>query len=71
MPQPTSEADFAALVRRAGLPLTDAQRATIHAVWPAVQAMLEEIRKPAPGVAAGSAAAACAEPATTFSAEKA
>ena len=41
----TSRADFEALVRRAGLPLTDAQIADIHGgAWAYMEVMLERVR---------------------------
>jgi len=64
----TTEAEFEILLRRAGLDLDPAQRAGIHAVWGAVEAMLARIRMPAPG--ADEVAAASAEPATIFAAER-
>ncbi len=45
MPPKTSRADFDALVRRAGLPLSETQSADIHAnAWPYIEAMVERIR---------------------------
>ena len=61
MPPRTTEAEFEALLRRAGLTLTPAQIAGIHAVFGAVEAMQDRIRSP--GLPAE------AEPATTFSAD--
>jgi hypothetical protein len=49
MPDPTSRADFEALVRRAQLTLTEAQIADLHGAWPHVERMLERIRNPARG----------------------
>lgn len=60
MPE-TTEAEFDALVARAGLTLTPAQKAGIHAVWPGVEAWQALVRSPAPP--------AEAEPSVTFSAE--
>ena len=41
----TSRADFEALVRRAGLPLTEAQIADIHGgAWAYMEVMLERVR---------------------------
>jgi hypothetical protein len=40
-------ADFVVLVRRAGLTLTEAQIAELHAVWGYVEAMLARNRTPA------------------------
>ena len=40
--------DFAALVRRAGLPLTDAKIAELHAAWEYVEQMLARNRTPPP-----------------------
>lgn len=66
MPPETTEAPmdaqaFDALVTRAGIPLTPAQKAAIHAAWGGIEAMRKLVRSPAP--------APEAEPATTFSAE--
>jgi hypothetical protein len=48
MPAKTSRADFAALVRRAGLALTDAQIDDIHAnAWPIMERLCESVRGPA------------------------
>jgi hypothetical protein len=45
MPPKTSRPDFDALVRRAALPLSEAQSADIHAhAWPYIEAMVERIR---------------------------
>ncbi len=61
MPPETTEAEFDALVARAGIPLTPAQKAGIHAIWGGVEAMQRLVRTPAP--------APEAEPSTTFSTE--
>jgi hypothetical protein len=61
MPPETTEAEFAALVARAGIPLTEAQKAAIHGAWGGIEAMQRLVRSPAP--------APEAEPATTFSTE--
>ena len=61
MPPETTEAEFDALVARAGIPLTPAQKAAIHAAWGGVEAMQRLVRSPAP--------APEAEPSTTFSTE--
>ncbi len=45
----TSLADFAALTRRAGLPLTEAQITEIYQGWYHVEQMLERIRTPGRG----------------------
>ena len=42
----TSRSDFNALVRRAGLPLTEEQIGTIHQGWAYVEVMLERVRVP-------------------------
>ena len=42
----TTRADFEALVRRAGLTLTDAQVGVIHEAWAYVEQMLERVRTP-------------------------
>ena len=63
MPPKTTEAEFDALVARAGLPLTPAQRAELYAVFAGIEAMQALARSPQP--------AAEAEPATTISAEPA
>jgi hypothetical protein len=61
MPPKTTEAEFEALVARAGLPLTAAQKAGIYAVFDGIEAMQALVRTPAPKPEA--------EPSTTFSAE--
>ena len=61
MPPETTETEFAALVARAGIPLSAGQVASIHAVWGGIEAMQALVRTPAP--------APEAEPATTFSTE--
>ncbi len=58
MPEPTSRADFEALVRRAGLVLTPEQVAELHVGWAYVEPMLARIRTPGRGREA--------EPALTF-----
>jgi hypothetical protein len=64
MPPKTSRADFEALVRRAGLNLTPAQIADIHAnAWPHMEAMAERVR--------GSNRDRGAEPAHVFKPEEA
>lgn len=68
-PSITAE-DFAALVAKAGLTLTAAQLAPIHAVWGAMEAMQAAVRTPPPGIAPLSAGAAAVEPAVTFRAER-
>ena len=70
MPPTTEESEFDALVRRAGLSLAPAQRADVLAAWRALEPMLASIRRPPPGVAPGSAAAASAEPAVIYRAER-
>ena len=70
MAAPTSEADFAALLRRAGLALSPAQQAGIHPQFAAVEAMLSRLRRPLPNTpAAAQTRVSVAEPATTFRAE--
>jgi hypothetical protein len=61
MPPETTQAEFDALVARAGITLTPAQKAGIHAVWGGIEAMQRLVRSPAP--------APEAEPSTTFSTE--
>ena len=61
MPPETTEAEFDALVARAGIPLTPAQKAGIHAAWAASRRCSALVRTPAP--------APEAEPSTTFSTE--
>ena len=61
MPPETTEAEFDALVARAGIPLTPAQKAGIYAVWGGIEAMQRLVRTPPP--------APEAEPSTTFSTE--
>lgn len=58
MPPKTTKAEFDALVARAGLPLTEAHKADLLAVYGGIEAMLERVRQPAP--------APVAEPMTTF-----
>jgi hypothetical protein len=60
MPPKTTEAEFDALIARAGLPLTAAQKAGIYAVFGGIEAMQALVRIPVPPPEA--------EPATTFSA---
>jgi hypothetical protein len=45
----TSLTDFEALVRRAGLTLSEAQTADLYGAWPHIEAMLERLRSPARG----------------------
>ncbi|MBL6454148.1 hypothetical protein JMJ55_02360 [Belnapia sp. T6] len=61
MPPEITEAEFEALLARAGIPLSPAQRAGILPALPGLAAMQVLIRTPLPE--------AEAEPATTFSAE--
>jgi hypothetical protein len=61
MPHPITEAEFEALLARAGIPLDPEQRAGILPALPGLAAMQALIRTPLPD--------AEAEPATTFSAE--
>ncbi len=61
MPQPITEAELEALLARAGLSLSPAQRAGILPALPDLAAMQALIRTPLPE--------AEAEPATTFAAE--
>jgi hypothetical protein len=66
-PPSITPTEFDVLLKRAGIEgLAPAERAGIHAVWGAVEAMLESVRTPAPG--ADEVAAAAAEPAVTFAA---
>jgi hypothetical protein len=58
MPPRTTEAEFDALLRRAGLTLPPDEKAAIQAVFGAVEAMQDRIRTPVP--------AAEAEPAVVF-----
>lgn len=58
MPEPTSRADFDALVRRAGLALTPDQVDELYLGWAHVEPMLARIRAPGRGREA--------EPALTF-----
>jgi len=57
----TTRVDFDALVRRAGLTLTEEQIATFHGAFGYIETMLENIRQPARGREA--------EPAHTFNPE--
>lgn len=61
MPTKTSRADFEALVRRAGLSLSEAQTGIFHEGFGHIEIMLENIRRPARGREA--------EPALTFDPE--
>ena len=61
MPTKTTRADFDALVRRAGLTLTEEQIATFHGAFGYIEIMLESIRRPVRGREA--------EPALTFDPE--
>jgi hypothetical protein len=61
MPPETTEAEFDVLVARAGLALTPAQKAGIHAVFGGIEAMQRLVRTPP--------LPAEAEPSTTFSTE--
>ncbi|MDB5371487.1 MAG: hypothetical protein JWP04_129 [Belnapia sp.] len=67
MPPKMTEAEFDALLMRAGIPLTAAQKAGIHPVLGGLEAMQALIRIPLPEVL--PLAQATAEPATTFSTE--
>ncbi len=45
MPLPTPRADFDALVRRAALPLSEAQSADIHThAWPIMETLIARVR---------------------------
>ena len=61
MPARLTHVDFAALVRRAGLDLTDAQLAELYSNWEHVEPMLDRIRAKGRGREA--------EPALIFRAE--
>ena len=61
MPQPITEAELEAMLARAGIPLSPAQRAGLLPALPGLAAMQALIRMPLPE--------AEEEPATTFSAE--
>lgn len=61
MPQPITEAELEAMLSRAGIPLSAAQRAGLMPALPGLAAMQALVRRPLPE--------AEAEPATTFSAE--
>jgi hypothetical protein len=63
MPARTSLADLAALVRRAGLPMTDQQIAELHAgSWGYVEKMIDRVT--------GEGVDRFAEPAPTFDPEQ-
>lgn len=49
MPKAT-RVEFAAMVRRADLKLTDANIDELYQVWGHVEAMMERLRTPAPGL---------------------
>lgn len=59
-----SEAEFATLVRRAGLTLSEPQRGVLYAVWGNLEAMLERVR--IPGRASDTQRPRGAEPAHVF-----
>jgi len=61
MPQPMTGAELEAMLARAGIPLSPAQRAGLMPALPGLAAMQALVRTPLPE--------AEAEPATTFSAE--
>ena len=61
MPPKITEAEFEALLARAGIALSPAQKSGIHPALSGLEAMQALIRTPLPE--------ATAEPATTFSAE--
>ncbi len=61
MPEPTSRADFAALIRRTGLTLTEAQVDDLYTAWPRYEQMFDRLRSTARGREA--------EPAHIFRAE--
>ena len=48
MTTPLSAADFEVLAARSGLPLSDAQKATLLSIWPTLRAMLDRISAPLP-----------------------
>lgn len=49
MSTPTSQADFEALVRRAGLDLTPEVIADLYSAWPHYERFLARLRNPARG----------------------
>jgi hypothetical protein len=51
MPKATLE-EFAILVRRTGMKLTDADVAELYGVWGYLEGMLERLRAPAPALEA-------------------
>lgn len=70
MSRTVSEEAFAALVARAGMPLTPAQCAALQDVWPRFAEMLRQIRGAAPATMEATLEGMLAEPATTFAAEE-
>ncbi len=46
MASPMSDADFAAMMRRTGIPVTPAQSASLHEGYELMVALLEDIRTP-------------------------
>jgi hypothetical protein len=60
MPAPVTKEEFDILVAQTGLPLNDAQKATLLAVYPTLQAMIARVTAPMPREA---------EPSLTFTPE--
>ncbi len=60
MPAPVTAAEFSAMIDRAGLPLTDAQKAVLFGAYPLLQKMIERATPDMPREA---------EPSMTFTAE--
>lgn len=48
MPSGISSQEFETLVAQTGLPLSDAQKATLYSVYPIVQAMTAKVTAPLP-----------------------
>lgn len=61
MPDPTTREDFAALIRRTGLTVSEPVIDELHTIWPYYERMFERLRNPARGREA--------EPAHIFRAE--
>lgn len=48
MPPSLTAEEFAILAAQTGLPLSDAQKATLHAAYPLLQAIIERVSAPMP-----------------------
>ena len=66
MPQPMTEAELEAMLARARIPLSPAQRAGLLPALPGLAAMQALIRAPLPEAERSMTSSAEAEPSTTF-----